>query len=302
MVSIGIPAYNRPVELERAVRSALAQSHVQIEVVVSDDASPDPRVAEIARSLAANDDRVRVSRQPRNLGHAGNYQWVLDAARGEYFMWLADDDWLDPEYVHRCLTVLRADAAVRLVCGLARYYRRGQEVAMERPTDLVSARSGLRVLRFFTGVTMNGGLFGVARRRDLLDIGFAPEVGGDWLLVGALAGRGAIRTLTDVHIHRSAAGLGDDRVGLARSFGLRGLRARQHHLFVAGRVWRAIAAGPPLFPAISVVGRMTVATGAAASIIARFTVADGVRTLLGPDLSRALERSISTWLRSRDGA
>ena len=56
--------------------------------------------------LATTDPRVRVLRQNRNLGHAGNYQVVLEAAEGEYFMWLADDDWLDPGYVARCLAVL----------------------------------------------------------------------------------------------------------------------------------------------------------------------------------------------------
>lgn len=298
LVSIGIPAYNRPVELDRAVRSALEQTHGEVEVVVSDDASPDPDVASVLRALAAADHRVRVLSQPHNLGHAANYQRVLECARGEFFMWLADDDWIEPEYVARCLAVLLRDPSAGLVCGQASYYRDGVAVISERPTELRSARPGLRVLRYYLGVTMNGALFGVARRRDLAAVGFPDEVGGDWLLVGAMAGRAAVRTLTDVHIHRSAEGLGQDRVKLARSFGLTGLRAQRHHLFVAGRVWRAIVIGPPLFPRLPAPGRLTVATAAAASIVVRFMLADTVRSLLGPARAAQVERRVSAWLRA----
>jgi glycosyltransferase involved in cell wall biosynthesis len=41
LVSIGIPTYNRVESLDRALRSALAQDHPELEVVVSDDASTD---------------------------------------------------------------------------------------------------------------------------------------------------------------------------------------------------------------------------------------------------------------------
>jgi glycosyltransferase involved in cell wall biosynthesis len=298
LVSIGIPTYNRPVEVQRAVRSVLAQTYGEVEVVVSDDASPHPDVASVLRSLAAVDHRVRVMSQPHNLGHAANYQRVLDVARGEFFMWLADDDWIEPDYVQRCLAVLRDDPSAGLVCGLAIYYRDSAVVVTERPLELRSSRPGLRVLRYYARVTMNGALFGVARRQDLAAVGFRDEVGGDWLLVGAMAGRAAVRTLTDVHIHRSAEGLGHDSVKLAQSFGLSGLRAQRHHLFVAGRLWRAIINGPPFFPGLPAAGRLTVATAAAVSIVVRFTLADLVRSVLGTRRAARLEGRVSAWLRA----
>ncbi len=283
------------------MRSALAQTYSGVEVVVSDDASPHPDVASVLRSLASVDHRVTVISQPHNLGHAANYRRVLEAARGEFFMWLADDDWIEPNYVERCMAVLRSDPRAGLVCGLASYYRDGAPVVTERPTQLRSSRPGLRVLRYYTGVTMNGALFGVARRRDLAAVGFRDEVGGDWLLVGAMAGRGAVRTLTDVRIHRSAEGLGHDSVKLAQSFGLTGLRAQHHHLLVAGRLWRAIVSGPPLFPRLPGPTRLAVATAAAGSIVVRFTLADALRSLLSPARATRLERRVSAWLRADGG-
>jgi Glycosyl transferase family 2 len=270
LLSVGIPAYNRPEELERAVRSALAQDLDDIEVVVSDDASPDPEVARVGERLAAEDPRVRFTRRPRNLGHVGNYRWVLDAARGEYFMWLSDDDLLDPGYASACLRTLRATPSLALVCGLARYYRDGGEAVDERPLDLTDRRPAVRVVRYFWRVNMNGALFGVARRADLLATPFPEVVGGDWLLVAGMAARGGIRTVPHVRLHRSITGLGADAERLARSFGLQGLLARHHHIHVALTVVRAVGWGDPAFAAMAAPARLAAGLAGGVAILARF--------------------------------
>lgn len=263
------------------MRSALAQDHSELEVVISDDASTDPAVPEVTSKLAAADPRVRVIRQPVNLGHARNYQAVLDAAHGEYFMWLADDDWLDPGYVTGCLAGLAANAGNVLVGGQGRYYRDGSHVVDERPINLNSRRAGMRLIQYFALVSLNGPLFGVARREALLRTGFPDEVGGDWLVVAELAARGAVRTLTDIHIHRSLEGLGGDAERLAESFGMRGLAARQHHVVFAARLWRLIAGGGPPFDQLRPMARLGVASTVAALVLVRFTFPAIIRDALG---------------------
>jgi glycosyltransferase involved in cell wall biosynthesis len=295
LVSVGIPAYNRPEELERAARSALRQDHRELEVVVSDDASSDPRVAETAARLAAQDPRVRIMTQPRNLGHVGNYRAVLEAARGEYFMWLSDDDWLDPGYVSSCLRALQTDPAARLVCGQALYETAEGEID-ERPIDLTSPSPAVRVIRYFARMNMNGPLFGVARRADLLATPFQEVPGGDWLLVSAFAARGRVRTLTGVHIHRSTEGLGSDPERLGSSFGLRGPFARYHHLWHARYLWGEIVRREPAYRAIPLPARILTATIASALVVLRFPGMELARKLgLGP-----LERWAIACVRARD--
>lgn len=300
LVTIGIPAYQRPAELARAVKSALAQDHHELEVLISDDASPDPCVGEVASRLASADPRVRLVRQATNLGHAGNYQWLLESACGEYFMWLADDDWIDPQYVTRCLDGLRQDRAAVLVCGQGLYYRDGAPALEERPINLLDRSPARRLIRYFGQVSLNGPLFGLARREDLLAVGFPQRVGGDWLLVASLAAGGRVRTLAEVHVHRSLTGLGGDAPRLAGSFGMRGLAARQHHVVVAGRMFRDIASGAGSFGAMSAVTRFGVASAVALLILTRFTLAELVRRAIGPTAAATLEERISTWLRARE--
>ena len=105
LVSVGIPTRNRAALLERAVRSVLAQQGVELEIIVSDNASTDG-TAVLCEELAAADPRVRIVRQAADIGAEANFRAVLEAARGPLFMWLADDDWIDPEYVAACAAVL----------------------------------------------------------------------------------------------------------------------------------------------------------------------------------------------------
>lgn len=300
LVTIGMPTYNRPAELGRAVGSALAQTHERLEVLISDNASPDPAVAKLTESLAASDARVRAVRQFENIGHARNYQWVLEAARGEYFMWLADDDWLDPQYVSRCLDVLTSASDAIAVCGLGRYYHDGVHLVDERPITLASSRPAARLLRYFSRVNLNGPMFGLARRGDLLSIGFPPVIGGDWLLIAALAARGRVYTLGDVHIHRSLDGLGGDASRLADSFGLQGMAARYPHVEIARRVWRAISFGSAAPGGVTPAARLGVATLAAGLVVGRFTLAAMIRDAIGPQRSATVEARVSAWLRRRD--
>ena len=84
LVSVGVPVFNGEAFLEDAIRSALAQSLGDLELILCDNASQD-RTAEICSDYAARDARVRYFRNPRNLGAAANYNLAFSHARGRYF-------------------------------------------------------------------------------------------------------------------------------------------------------------------------------------------------------------------------
>lgn len=90
-LSIGMPVYNGEATVGAAIRSLLAQSFTDFELIVSDNASSDGTEA-LCRQLAATDPRVRYLRQPRNLGPIANFELVLAEASAPLFMWAASDD------------------------------------------------------------------------------------------------------------------------------------------------------------------------------------------------------------------
>lgn len=91
-VTIGIPTRNRCELAIRAVRSVLAQTYTNVEIVVSDNASTDDTVKSIEE---IGDSRVVLVKQTENIGMAGNFNACLNSATGELFLMLSDDDVLE---------------------------------------------------------------------------------------------------------------------------------------------------------------------------------------------------------------
>lgn len=97
-VSIGMPVYNGEKYLKTAVNALLSQSFTDFELIISDNASSDQTEA-ICRQYAARDSRIKYVRQRENRGASANFEFVLEEARGEYFMWAACDDTRSPDFI-----------------------------------------------------------------------------------------------------------------------------------------------------------------------------------------------------------
>lgn len=104
-VSIGMPVFNGSRYLALALDAILAQTYTDFELVICDNASTDA-TADICRSYAARDQRVRYHRNARNLGAAANFNRCFELAVGEYFKWAAHDDLLAAEFVRKAVLAL----------------------------------------------------------------------------------------------------------------------------------------------------------------------------------------------------
>ena len=113
LVSIGIPVYNGEEYLAETLKSGLAQSVDDFEIVVSDNASTD-RTSEICRSYQAKDPRIRYYRNDQNIGGALNFNRVFELSRAPLFHCGACDDLYEPLFLERCVDALDRDAGVVL--------------------------------------------------------------------------------------------------------------------------------------------------------------------------------------------
>lgn len=130
-LSIGMPVYNGKAYVREAIDSLLSQTAGDFELVISDNASTDGTSA-ICQAYAVQDSRVRYIRQDTNLGVAGNFRFVLQAAQqGEYFMWAACDDTWSANWVETLLKDFRPTDV-----GLFGGYREGSGDLIHPPTYL----------------------------------------------------------------------------------------------------------------------------------------------------------------------
>ncbi|MFL6449638.1 MAG: glycosyltransferase family 2 protein [Bryobacteraceae bacterium] len=113
-VSFIVPCYRLAHLLADCIRSILAQSYDDFEVLIMDDCSPD-NTAEIAGSFL--DHRVKCIRNEQNLGHLRNYNKGIALSRGKYVWLISADDRLRRPYVlERYVRLMERHPAVGYVC------------------------------------------------------------------------------------------------------------------------------------------------------------------------------------------
>lgn len=123
LVSIVIPVYNRPLEIEACLESLLSLDYPRdkIEVIVVDDASQDHTPAVVRRY------GVRLIVQPRNMGQSAARNTGVAAARGEIIAFLDSDCRAQPGWL-RDLVPYFQDPRVALVGGYVATYDREKRV------------------------------------------------------------------------------------------------------------------------------------------------------------------------------
>lgn len=100
-VTVIITSYNRESYLESSIRSVLAQTYRDFEILIVDDASTDGSLA-VARSFAKQDSRIRVKVNPRNLGDYPNRNHAASLVRTPLLKFHDSDDLMYPH----CLQVM----------------------------------------------------------------------------------------------------------------------------------------------------------------------------------------------------
>jgi glycosyltransferase involved in cell wall biosynthesis len=115
LVTIAIPTYNRAESyLRQSLESVLAQTYQDLEVIVSDNCSPD-NTERLAAEYCRGDKRLTYFRQRRNIGPNSNFNFCLAKARGRYFLLLPDDDLIDPDFVETCVRAGRDDPRAGII-------------------------------------------------------------------------------------------------------------------------------------------------------------------------------------------
>ena len=112
-VSAIITTYNRAALLPRAIRSVLAQTYEDFELIIVDDCSTDD-TPDVMRTLV--DSRIRVVRHADNMGQSAAINTGIRLARGEYIAFLDDDDeWVETKLSRQVRALDASDPRVGLV-------------------------------------------------------------------------------------------------------------------------------------------------------------------------------------------
>lgn len=266
-LSLGMPLYNAERYVAQAFEGLLAQDFADFEIVVSDNASTD-RTWEICEEYARRDPRIRLYRNPENLGAAYNYNRTVDLARGPLFRWVAYDDVCAPTLLRRCVETL--DAGPEAILAYPQTMLVDEHGAAIRPyrdgLDLRSPRAYRRVARFARHWSLCNAVFGVMRTDALRTTGrIRPYPSSDVVLLAELAALGQFHEVPErlfsrrIHEASSRQGRTTNLAAVASWFDpKRTARATPRRIPLTRRVTGTLAALPaPLTQRLSCVAAFT---------------------------------------------
>ena len=235
-----MPTFQRAHVLRRAVDSVLVQTYGNLELIVSDNASQDGTQA-ICEEYRRLDRRVRYFRHATNIGPTENVNSILRRVRGDYMMFLGDDDWIEDTYLEHCLDALSDHPDRVLARGKARFFNAdGGLVKAAEPMNLVESSPSRRVKAYYASVEWNEEFYGLIRQDIWARVGPLPKgLGSDILLVARVAFLGKMVTLETTGINRAVG----ENIGhnLAAWAHLDGISPRQVRAPFLSAAWFAVS-------------------------------------------------------------
>ena len=126
--SVIVPVYNVKDFLEKCVDSVLRQTERDFELLLIDDGSTDGSGA-LCDELAGRDNRIRVIHQ-ENKGLGGARNTGIEAASGDWLLFLDSDDWIEPETLEKALTAGEQQNADMVLFGFRSVDMQGKELGI----------------------------------------------------------------------------------------------------------------------------------------------------------------------------
>jgi glycosyltransferase involved in cell wall biosynthesis len=146
-ISVGIPTIGRPHFLREAIASLAAQSWQDFEIVVADN-SADAESHRLVDQVLSEFPQLRfvLVRHPRQISAADNFNSTFEAAQGEFWVLLPDDDRLRSNFLQRSVEALIRHPECAFT--FADHWIIDDQGALDRPRSLAtSARFGRNLLR-----------------------------------------------------------------------------------------------------------------------------------------------------------
>ena len=113
LVSIVVPVCNVEKFLEKLIYSLITQTYENFEVILVDDGSPD-NSGSICDKFSVQDKRIKVIHK-KNAGVSEARNTGIDAATGDFIVFVDGDDWLEPDavaYYVSLITETQSDMAI----------------------------------------------------------------------------------------------------------------------------------------------------------------------------------------------
>ena len=224
LISVGIPVYNSEKTISRCLESILGQTHLNVEIIISDNNSTD-RTFEICKSYAKKDARVVVYKQESNIGPARNFAFVLEKSSGEFFCWVGSDDVRSSDFLQLNYTFLENNLGAVASTSPHEFLNYSSQPIVGKAFSLCG-EFNVRVTKFLSDPWNSHALFYSLYRRKYLDN--YPKLGQnffgwDWAIIFYVSIFGNMHRVNQGLISLQSGGQ-SDRPDALKMSGVKGMK------------------------------------------------------------------------------
>jgi glycosyltransferase involved in cell wall biosynthesis len=243
LVSVGVPTFNSGKRIVTALMSVLHQEYPNLEVIISDNCSSDNTQA-VCTELCRDHPDLRYFRQKENIGLVPNFEFVLSQASGDLFMWIADDDSLEPGILQKYVDFLTRHPDYTLVSGQIRYWSEDGAVFDEKDFTMDDNSGDRRVIRFYSKVKYGAIYYGLMPRETAKKVPLGNRMGEDWHFIAKVAYLGKIKNLDCIGYNKKLNGSSKNFKQYAKIIGASWFSANFPHIQIAIDAFSEIMSSP----------------------------------------------------------
>lgn len=258
LISIGIPTYNRNYGIRKTLESIWQQQYPNLEIIISDNCSKD-NTFEVLAEFAKAHPEIKAYRQEKNITMIPNFEFVRQKASGKYFMWVADDDTLEPGILQRYVDFLEANPEYSLVSGQIKYWLDNDPALYERGFNFETNWPGLRVFGYYFKVIYGGMIHGMMRREMTKNVRLRKIIGNDYHFIASLAYLGKIKNFDFVGYHKNFGGTSKSFKEYAKAVGDSPFAGKFPHLKMAGDAFKEVMYRSRVFDELPYLSKLALA-------------------------------------------
>jgi glycosyltransferase involved in cell wall biosynthesis len=270
-ISIGIPTYNRREGILRTLTSIWKQEYPNLEIVISDNCSTD-NTQEIIEELCKEHGEIRFFRQQSNRGMIPNFEFVLKKSTGKYFMWVSDDDALEPGILFKYVSFLEKHPDYSIVSGVIKYWLNSVPDFNERGFTLEQTSPGIRVFNFYAKVIYGGMIHGMMRRDLANNVYLRRVIGNDYHFIANLAYLGKVKNFEFIGYHKNFGGTSQSFKQYAKAMGDSAFAGNYPHIKMALDAYKEVWRDSTVFSAMPMYERFTLACASFSAVLLCYCV------------------------------
>lgn len=133
LITIGLPTHNGEKTIKRTIDSIISQTFTNFQLIISDNGSTDS-TSKICREYEKNENRIKYI-QKKKGSMVQNFISLVEKADTKYFVWIADDDYWEQQFVEKNIQVLETNPKV--VASISDIHLVGENIKSYYPNEKI---------------------------------------------------------------------------------------------------------------------------------------------------------------------